>query len=213
MHTKGPGRLCLKGVMQMKKSIMLLLTLELLLGGCGSSGEIYIAGEETVPSVSPPSEENSTVSDELKDKETLWIYVCGAVNTPGVYELPAGSRVCHAVQAAGGMLANAESRAVNQAEELSDGQQITIPTVEETQEGIPSEESAQTGISADGKININTATLEELCTLTGIGETRAQAIMEYREQNGGFHSIEELMNIDGIKEKIFEKLREEVTVG
>ena len=153
------------------------------------------------------------MSDELKDKETLWIYVCGAVNPPGVYELPAGSRVYHAVQAAGGMLANAESRAVNQAEELSDGQQITIPTVEETQEGIPSEESAQTGISADGKININTASLEELCTLTGIGETRAQAIMEYREQNGGFHSIEELMNIDGIKEKIFEKLRGEVTVG
>lgn len=197
----------------MKKSIMLLLTVELLLSGCGSSGEIYVTEEEIVPFVSPTSEENSIVSDEPQEKETLWIYVCGAVNAPGVYELPAGSRIYHAIQAAGGMLANAESRAVNQAEELSDGQQITVPTVEETQEGIPSESPAGAGISADGKVNINTASLEELCTLTGIGETRAEAIMEYREQNGGFHSIEELMNIDGIKEKTFEKLREEVTVG
>ena len=62
-------------------------------------------------------------------------------------------------------------------------------------------------------MNLNTAGIEELCTLTGIGETRAQAIVDYREQNGGFQSIEELMNIDGIKEKTFEKLKEEVTVG
>lgn len=197
----------------MKKSIMLLLTMELLLVGCGGSGDIYVTEAETAPSASPLPEENSTASDESQEKETLWIYVCGAVNAPGVYELPAGSRVYHAVQAAGGMLANAESRAVNQAEELSDGQQITVPTVEETQEGIPLDSPAGTGISSEGKVNINTASLEELCTLTGIGETRAQAIMEYREQNGGFCSIEELMNIDGIKEKTFEKLREEVTVG
>lgn len=213
MHTKGPGRLCLKGVMQMKKRIMLLLTFGLLLGGCGSGGDIYIAGEENTPSISPQAQEDDAAADEPQENETLWVYVCGAVSTPGVYELPAGSRVWHAVQAAGGMLEDAEARAVNQAAELSDGEQITIPTAQEAQSGTFPELSAEPGISGDGKVNINTASIEELCTLTGIGETRAQAIMDYREQNGGFQSIEELMNIDGIKEKTFEKIREEVTVG
>lgn len=203
----------------MKRTIMFLLTFSLLLGGCGSDAEVYLAGEEESPKAAPQEESAAAENAEEPDSGdaqkdgTIWVYVCGAVHAPGVYELPSGSRIYHVIQAAGGMLPEAETRAVNQAQELSDGEQITVPTVEEAQEPAQPAVSGGSAVSGDGKVNLNTAGIEELCTLTGIGETRAQAIVDYREQNGGFQSIEELMNIDGIKEKTFEKLKEEVTVG
>lgn len=203
----------------MKRTIMFLLTFSLLLGGCGSDAEVYLAGEEESPKAAPQEESAAAENAEEPDSGdaqkdgTIWVYVCGAVHAPGVYELPSGSRIYHVIQAAGGMLPEAETRAVNQAQELSDGEQITVPTVEEAQEPAQPAVSGGSAASGDGKVNLNTAGIEELCTLTGIGETRAQAIVDYREQNGGFQSIEELMNIDGIKEKTFEKLKEEVTVG
>ncbi len=203
----------------MKRTIMFLLTFCLLLGGCGSDAEVYLAGEEESPKAAPQEESAAAENAEEPDSGdaqkdgTIWVYVCGAVHAPGVYELPSGSRIYHVIQAAGGMLPEAETRAVNQAQELSDGEQITVPTVEEAQEPAQPAVSGGSAVSGDGKVNLNTAGIEELCTLTGIGETRAQAIVDYREQNGGFQSIEELMNIDGIKEKTFEKLKEEVTVG
>lgn len=198
---------------------MFLLTFCLLLGGCGSDAEVYLAGEEESPKAAPQEESAAAENAEEPDSGdaqkdgTIWVYVCGAVHAPGVYELPSGSRIYHVIQAAGGMLPEAETRAVNQAQELSDGEQITVPTVEEAQDPAQPAVSGGSAASGDGKVNLNTAGIEELCTLTGIGETRAQAIVDYREQNGGFQSIEELMNIDGIKEKTFEKLKEEVTVG
>ena len=203
----------------MKRTIMFLLTFSLLLGGCGSDAEVYLAGEEESPKAAPQgisaAAENAEEPDsgDAQKDGTIWVYVCGAVHAPGVYELPSGSRIYHVIQAAGGMLPEAETRAVNQAQELSDGEQITVPTVEEAQDPAQPAVSGGSAASGDGKVNLNTAGIEELCTLTGIGETRAQAIVDYREQNGGFQSIEELMNIDGIKEKTFEKLKEEVTVG
>ena len=198
---------------------MFLLTFCLLLGGCGSDAEVYLAGEEESPKAAPQEESAAAENAEEPDSGdaqkdgTIWVYVCGAVHAPGVYELPSGSRIYHVIQAAGGMLPEAETRAVNQAQELSDGEQITVPTVEEAQDPAQPAVSGGSAASGDGKVNLNTAGIEELCTLAGIGETRAQAIVDYREQNGGFQSIEELMNIDGIKEKTFEKLKEEVTVG
>lgn len=203
----------------MKRTIMFLLTFCLLLGGCGSDAEVYLAGEEESPKAAPQEESAAAENAEEPDSGdaqkdgTIWVYVCGAVHAPGVYELPSGSRIYHVIQAAGGMLPEAETRAVNQAQELSDGEQITVPTVEEAQDPAQPAVSGGSAASGDGKVNLNTAGIEELCTLAGIGETRAQAIVDYREQNGGFQSIEELMNIDGIKEKTFEKLKEEVTVG
>ena len=203
----------------MKRTIMFLLTFSLLLGGCGSDAEVYLAGEEESPKAAPQEESAAAENAEEPDSgdaqkdDTIWVYVCGAVHAPGVYELPSGSRIYHVIQAAGGMLPEAETRAVNQAQELSDGEQITVPTVEEAQEPAQPAVSGGSAVSGDGKVNLNTAGIEELCSLTGVGEGRAQAIVDYREQNGGFQSIEELMNIDGIKEKTFEKLKEEVTVG
>lgn len=149
------------------------------------------------------------------------VYVCGAVNVPGVYELPAGSRVYEALDAAGGTCPEADPVYLNRAEEIQDGQQIYVPTAEEAKElgqpgaagtgGIvPGAKETQSG--AGGKVNLNTASKEELMTLTGIGEAKAESIMAYREEHGRFTSVEELMQIPGIKEGVFRKIRDSITV-
>ena len=149
---------------------------------------------------------------ESAEPETIWVYVCGAVRVPGVYELPAGGRVYQALEAAGGVREEAELRSLNQAAVLTDGEQITVYTAEEIAQsgGIP-----VTGVEAQagrGKINLNTAGPEELMTLSGIGQARARAIIAYREEHGPFTAIEEVMNIEGIKEKAFGKIKDEIEV-
>ena len=152
----------------------------------------------------------------------VWvIHICGAVNRPGVYTFPEGSRVCDAVDAAGGLSEEAAANSLNQAALLSDGLQIVVPTQEEA-EGLLSgifssgiytaDGAAGTAQSSDGLVNINTASLEELMTLPGIGQTRAEAILAYRQALGGFQTIEDIMKVDGIKEGSFAKLKEKITV-
>lgn len=147
--------------------------------------------------------------EDTKEKEVIstivqCIYVCGAVERPGVYELPAGSRVYEALEAAGGMTPEADQTYLNQAEFIEDGQQIYVPAQEET--------TTVKTTDKQGKVNINTATIEELMTLTGIGEAKAGSIIQYRETNGKFHSIEELMQIEGIKRGVFNKIKEQIVV-
>ena len=154
------------------------------------------------------------------------VHICGAVNRPGVYTFPEGSRVCDAVEAAGGLSEEAAASSLNQAALLSDGLQIVVPTEEEL-EGLSSQ-AASSGVfssgifpadgaqnaagSGNGLVNINTASLEELMTLPGIGQTRAEAIVAYRQERGSFQTIEDIMKVDGIKEGSFEKLKEKITV-
>ena len=154
---------------------------------------------------------------EPPEPETIWVYVCGAVHVPGVYELPADGRVFQALDAAGGPLDGAELRSLNQAALLTDGEQITVYTAEEIEgaggvtvpgAGIQTQNSA----AGTGRVNINTAGREELMTLSGIGEARAQAIISYREEHGPFTAVEEVMNIEGIKEKAFSKIKDEIEV-
>ena len=175
----------------------------------GFSGEV--SGSSIDPAIAQKEEEKSASGEII-------VYVCGAVAQPGVYCLPVGSRVVQAVEAAGGLLPEAEERALNQARILEDGEQITVPTQEETKQAgkdFVSENSGRTsagsctteGESKSGKVNLNTATKEELMTISGIGESRADAILSYRAQNGPFREIEEIKNIDGIKDKLFEKIR------
>ena len=172
--------------------------------------------------------------EQPADSTVIWVHVCGAVRKAGVYELPAGSRVFEAVQEAGGFAADADESYVNQAQRLSDGAKLVIPTVEQVEEaagdsrteagriGIVEQAGVQeagygvsaagTGdsdgrtdpvsVSADGRININTAPEAQLCEIPGIGATRAAAIAAYRQEHGGFSSIEEIMNVSGIKEEI-----------
>ena len=136
-----------------------------------------------------------------QETEMFAVFVCGSVVTPGVYELPAGSRVYEAVALAGGMTDEAAQTAVNQAELLADGQMIEIPTKEEQQAQADAEKAR-----SDGLVNINTAGLEELQTLPGIGESKARSIIAYREKNGTFKATEDIKNVDGIGDGIYAKL-------
>lgn len=154
-----------------------------------------------------------TASDE-ESKDTIFVYVCGAVEKPGVYELSARARVFEALACAGGLKEDADEDYLNQAQVLTDGEQIYVPTKEEAQEKNLSKSTSGTesGITADGKVNINLATKEELMTLNGIGESRAESILTYRESKGDFQKIEDLMKVDGIKEGIYEKIKDSITV-
>ena len=140
------------------------------------------------------NEAESKVAEEKPDKAkadpggeekegSIWVYVCGEVASPGVYELQEGDRITHAIEAAGGLTEAAGQVYLN------------------------------AGMGKDtGIINLNTATKAELLSLSGIGESRAEAIIAYRETNGGFRKIEDLKKVDGIKEGIFQKIREQITV-
>ncbi|MGN0337568.1 MAG: helix-hairpin-helix domain-containing protein [Lachnospiraceae bacterium] len=149
---------------------------------------------------SPDTDAKSSRSS-LRETEMLAVFVCGSVVTPGVYELPTGSRVYEAIALAGGMTDEAAQTAVNQAELLTDGQMIEIPTKEEQQVRTAAEEAR-----LDGLVNINTADLEELKTLPGIGDSKARSIIAYREKNGAFKTIEDIKSVDGIGDGIFAKL-------
>ena len=138
------------------------------------------------------------------------VHVAGAVSSPGVYTLPADSRVDDAVRAAGAT-ADADLSQLNLAQKLADGQKITVPVAGAT----PADgSSAATNADSDnsGLININTATQEELESLPSIGEVRAQAIITYREEHGGFRTIDELKEVSGIGDKIFADISPHVTV-
>ena len=165
--------------------------------------------------------------------EMIYVDVCGAVANPGVFQLAAGSRVFQAIEAAGGYLPEAVQNCVNRAGVLTDGQQLYILTQEEMErQGLDPAEmagasdgqmngSTGTGQNAgltvqaqqDNRININTADEAQLTTLTGIGATRAQAIIAYREENGPFAAIEDIMNVQGIKEGTFAKIKDKIVVG
>ena len=176
---------------------------------------------------------SEAVSDKEMQQAMIYVDVCGAVANPGVFQLAAGSRVFQAIEAAGGYLPEAVQNCVNRAGVLTDGQQLYILTQEEMeQQGLDPAEMAgasdgqmngsagtgqNTGIAAqaqqDNRININTADETQLTTLTGIGATRAQAIIAYRQENGPFAAIEEIMNVQGIKEGTFAKIKDEIVVG
>ena len=176
---------------------------------------------------------SEAVSDKEMQQAMIYVDVCGAVANPGVFQLVAGSRVFQAIEAAGGYLPEAALTCVNRAGVLTDGQQLYILTQEEMgRQGLdPAEMSGasdgqmngsagtgqNTGMNAqvqqDNRININTADEAQLTTLTGIGATRAQAIIAYREENGPFAAIEDIMNVQGIKEGTFAKIKDEIVVG
>ena len=191
-------------------------------GGSSAADSSSVTGDVSAAGsvfATDSSQEEQKIENQEKEPEAVLIqvYVCGAVASPGVYTLPEGSRVYEAVEMAGGFLDTADPRALNQARMLSDGEQVTVLTVEEVQNGETVEQGSAgedlSGASDRGKVNINTADEAGLMTIPGIGESRAQAIIAYREENGKFESIEDIMKIDGIKEKMFDKIKDSITVS
>ena len=146
------------------------------------------------------------------------MFMYGAVNAPGVYELRTDARIYEALEAAGGMTEDAAADWINQAEALSDGERIYVPTQEEAEESAQSvsgqwaDPNGNAGGSVSDKININTATKEELMTLSGIGASKAESILKYRQEHGNFQSIEDLKKIEGIKDGVFNKIKDDITV-
>lgn len=175
--------------------------------------ESRIEGEES-STESLDTIEHKGIKEQPIDKK-ITVYVCGEVMTPGVYELVAEARVYQAIEAAGGMTEQAVKNRINLAEQISDGQMITVLSEEEAAKNpIPAEPSAFDGSKeTSGKVNINSANQEELMTLPGVGSSKASDIIAYREQNGNFKSIEQLMEIKGIKEGMFNKIKDLITVN
>lgn len=165
--------------------------------------------------------ENNTPEDRRdvgnSEKSGIYVYICGEVINPGVYELSGDSRIYEAVDAAGGFTENAARECVNLASKVSDGMQITIYNREESA-SLPADSASvggnagKSGTSGSGLVNLNTATKEELMTLKGIGESKAEDIIRYREKSGGFKKIEDIMKISGIKENGFQKIKDSITV-
>ena len=181
----------------MKKRFLLLqmCMICLFITGCKNK-DVLVFSESKEVTNTMQSEEPEAPAPQVS------VYVCGAVKKPGVYALDANLRVADAVDAAGGMRKDADTEYVNLAQRLSDGIKIRIPTKEETMS-----EGADTK-----QVNINTADEAALCTLTGIGSAKAREIIEYREKNGPFSCIEDIMKVPGIKEAGFEKIKEQITI-
>lgn len=190
----------------------------------GDAGQPGDSGDETEESTAGDAGQPGDSGDGTVTENTvIYVDVTGAVKAPGVYTLPAGSRVFEAIALAGGAREDASLENLNQAGILQDGQQIRVYTEEEAaqmaqQGSLPSLPGAEAAAGQEegqeaSKVNINTAGKDELMTLTGIGETRAEAILAYRQETGGFQAPEDLMQVEGIKEKTFEKLKDQITVN
>ncbi|MBQ6408161.1 MAG: helix-hairpin-helix domain-containing protein [Butyrivibrio sp.] len=219
----------------MRNKVFLLITIIFILTGCSCADSEVLLNEENLNGQEDAaflaSDDTKDSSDE-QDTETsgsIFVYVCGEVKCPGVYELDFDSRVIDAVSAAGGILDTADDTFVNLAAPLEDGIKLRIPSKEEIQagpdgpkaEGDLSEEyvisKAITGDSGNlgggnGLININTATAAELTGIPGIGESIAGKIVKYREENGKFSCTEDIMKISGIKDKLYQKIKDMITV-
>lgn len=155
-------------------------------------------------------EKDTDKKAETLEVSSIHVHVCGAVKKPGVYELSVDARICDAISAAGGLEKMAADSDINQAQLLSDGEQVCIPYKTAKKQDTITETSSDT--TKQSKINLNTATSEELQTLPGIGVSKADSILQYRQENGKFSSIEEIKNITGIKDGVYSKIEAYITV-
>lgn len=160
------------------------------------------------------------VTEKSGEDTVCYVHICGAVMNPGVYQMTVTSRIYEAVAMAGGFREDACTEYLNQAELVCDGEQIRIPTEAEAEEyekqpmqpAAVKAQGVEKQTKEDGLININTADESTLCTLPGIGSLKAASIIAFREQNGGFASIEDILQVDGIKSGTYNKLKDKITV-
>lgn len=186
----------------MKKSIVFLLLIGcFLFSGCKHESYLNADDELFISTSSSADEQVSQTTDNR-----IYVQVSGCVEHPGVYELSEGARVYEAIDMAGGLTAEADASDLNQALQASDGQMIYVMSAAEKEE-------AKAQAVDDGKVNINTADEQTLMMLPGIGASKASSIVTYREKNGNFTNPEDLMNITGIKEGVFNKIKDRITVG
>ena len=174
--------------------------------GCKGEPQVIIEDKDILE-----AEEKQVSSTDISETDRIdevYVYVTGKVKNPDVYRVPKDYRIYQVIELAGGFLEDAEIRTINLADKIFDGMQITVYAIGE--ETVPA--YGESSDSGSHMININTASREELMTLPGIGEAKADSIISYRYKNGPFNSIEDIMNISGIKEGAFEKIKCYITV-
>ena len=174
-------------------------------GGLFSKKEESVEGTTVVETTMLAEKTEVSTTQET----VIFVDIKGAVKNPGVYQMKVGDRVKDALEAAGGLTAEADSQKVNLAKRLEDQMVIVVPKVGEEAEEIPAGATSKEE-AKEGKVNINTATVEELKTLKGVGEKKAEAIIEYRKKNGSFQTKEDLMKVRGIGKKLFESFQERI---
>lgn len=215
----------------MIKVVVITLLLFLYLGSF-----IYISTKIIKTEKGSENETNVLAKEELKEEtntetsvKEIVVDVKGSVKKPGVYKIKENSRVTDAIDAAGGLSKNANTRFINLSKLLSDGDVVVIYSNEEIEDAKKEDKIVvetpciceevkndacykEETTNTNGKININTATINELMTLTGIGESKAKLIIEYRTQNGNFKDIKDIMKVKGISETLFSKFKENITI-
>lgn len=204
--------------------LMIASLICILGGGCGKGNISIYESSTTLPESSITSTENTESTEEKPAAQTditegvdnkIVVYVCGAVEDPGVYELTMPSRVNDALEAAGGFSEKADRNEINLADNITDGQKIYFPEEgEEVQQEVGDRNvgDQEDHDGSDRLININKAGVDELTELPGIGATRAGQIVDYRQTYGGFSSKEDLKNVSGIGDSIYKKLETYITV-
>lgn len=201
----------------------------LLAAACGERENVYFQTEtsvagtqqnEDVAATEIMAENNADDTQTAGSDKKRFVYICGAVNVPGVYEVEQNARLYEVVEAAGGLREDAAEESVNQARQIEDGEMIRILTQEEAAqagdeeagEGAENDVKAETANDSDGRIDLNLATVAELITLPGIGQAKADSIVRYREKNGAFSSIEEIKQVEGIKEGVYNRIKDNIKV-
>ena len=198
---------------------ILLITAALVIILTSAAAFIYLYGKSETISIETSAKTRETGGSATEEKasssDTVFVDVSGCIKTPGVYELPYGSRIFEAIEKAGGFTKHADRALINQAETITDGMKINVPDKRDSK-GSGSNSAAQgsgNGASDTGTlININTAGSEELQQISGIGPVTAEKIIQYREENGAFGSVEDITNVSGIGEKTLEKMKPQITV-
>lgn len=182
-------------------------------------GELPLAEEDAAAESDAPAGETANAAAEIRnaDSDTVLVHICGEVQTPGVYELTADSRICDVLLLAGGFTADADTEAVNMAAGIEDGMQIVIPAETDRTQEMTGNSFYRMGETAAGKtesqlVNINTADKETLMSLPGIGAGKAEAVIAYREAGGVFKDIKDIMLVDGIKEGVYTKIKDKICV-
>lgn len=186
-----------------------------------STGDDRVTSDDSVTADNSVNGDDSVIAGDSAagdgvTSDSIYVHVCGAVKKPGLYELAGDSRVADVIEAAGGFTDKASKNYLNLATVVNDGQKIVVPSKSEVKNGLAAADGDETVKQQTPKaaaVNINTAGIEELMTIPGVGESKAESIIEYRQKNGGFTCKEDIMNITGIKEGVFSKISDYIVVN